>query len=93
MKSIHISEDIVSLSDFKINAAKMLTQVQQSHRPIVITQNGRPAGVLISPVEFDHLSEQSRFVASVKSGLSDVEKGNVLTAKELDKVLDEATID
>ena len=93
MKSIHISEDIVSLSDFKNHASKILNQVQNSHRPIVITQNGRPAGVLISPAEFDHFSEQVRFVTAVKCGLSDVEKGNVLTDKELDRALDEAAMD
>lgn len=90
MKSFHVSEDIVSLSDFKNQAAKMLRQVQSSHRPIIITQNGRPAGVLISPAEFDHFSEQSRFVQAVQSGLDDVEQGRVLTDQELDRALDEA---
>jgi len=71
----------------------MLTRVQQLRRPIVITQNGRPAGVLISPAEFDRFSEQARFVVVVKNGLSDVEEGNVLTDKELEKALDEAAMD
>jgi prevent-host-death family protein len=90
MKPFHVSEDIVSLSDFKNQAAKMLRQLQSSQRPIVITQNGRPAGVLISPAEFDHFSEQGRFVQAVQSGLDDVEQGRVLTDQELNRALDEA---
>lgn len=90
MKPFHVSEDIVSLSDFKNQAAKMLRQLQSSQRPIVITQNGRPAGVLISPAEFDHFSEQCRFVQAVQSGLDDVEQGRVLTDQELNRALDEA---
>lgn len=93
MKPIHVSEDIVSLTDFKNHASKMLRQVQNSHRPIIITQNGRPAGVLISPSEFDHFSEHIRFTQAVESGLADVKQGRVLTNEELDKVLDETTMD
>lgn len=90
MKSFHVSEHIVSLTDFKNQASKMLRQMQSSHRPIIITQNGRAAGVLISPAEFDLLSEQCRFIQAVQSGLRDVEQGRVLTEKELEQALDEA---
>ncbi|MDA3785644.1 MAG: type II toxin-antitoxin system Phd/YefM family antitoxin [Deltaproteobacteria bacterium] len=90
MNSIHVSENIVSLTDFKNQASKMLRRVQSSHRPIIITQNGRAAGVLISPAEFDQLSEQCRFIQAVQSGLSDVEQGRVLSEEELDRALDEA---
>ncbi len=93
MQPIHITEDIISLSDFKNNASKMLHQVQDSHRPIIITQNGRPAGVLLSPAEFDLLSEQNRFVQAVQNGLNDVEQGRLLTDDELEKALDEDPMD
>ena len=70
----------------------MLRQVQTSRRPIIITQNGKPAGVLISPAEFDSLSEQNRFYNAVKSGLADIEQGHVLTDEELDRALDETAM-
>jgi prevent-host-death family protein len=89
MKNIHISEDIVSLSDFKNHASKMLNQVRTSHRPVIITQNGKPAGVIISPSDFDHLSEKDHFIKAINSGLTDVKQGRVLTDKELEKALDE----
>ena len=87
MKPISISKDIVSLSEFKSNASRMLHQVQDSHRPIVITQNGKAAAVLISPFVFDLLTEQAQFVDAVKGGLTDVQDGRVLPDKELDKEL------
>jgi prevent-host-death family protein len=89
MKSIHISEDIISLSEFKNNASKMLRQLQTSHRPVVITQNGKPAGVIISPAEFDALSEKNRFIKAINNGLGDIEQGHILNDSELDKALDE----
>jgi prevent-host-death family protein len=92
MKNFQVSEDIVSLSDFKNHASKMLHQMQHSQRPIIITQNGRPAGVLISPAEFDLFSERSRFIQAVQSGLDDVAQGLVMADEDLDKVLDEASM-
>lgn len=87
MKPITISKNIVSLSDFKNKASRMLNEVQSSHRPLVITQNGKPAAVLISPSDFDILTEQARFVDAVKRGLTDVQNGRVISDEDLDKEL------
>lgn len=83
MKPINISQNIVSLSDFKTRASKMLNEVQKSHRPIVITQNGRAAAVLISPADFDLLTERVRFVNAVKAGMADIQEGRVVADEEL----------
>lgn len=87
MKPINISENIVSLSDFKNKASRMLHEIQRSHRPLVITQNGKAAAVLISPSDFDFLTEQARFVDAVQRGLTDVQNGLVVPDEDLDKEL------
>ena len=87
MKTLNISQNIVSLSNFKNKASKMLHEIQSSHRPLVITQNGKAAAVLISPADFDLLTEQIRFVEAVQRGLEDVQDGRVLSDEDLDKEL------
>ncbi len=87
MKPINISKNIVSLSYFKNKASKMLHEVQSSHRPLVITQNGKAAAVLISPSDFDLLTEQARFVDAVQRGLTDVQNGRLVSDEDLDKEL------
>jgi prevent-host-death family protein len=87
MRPISISRDIVSLSVFKNKASKMLHEVQSSHRPLVITQNGKASAVLISPADFDLLTEQVRFVDAVQRGLTDVQHGRMLADEELDEEL------
>ena len=87
MKQLNISQDIISLSDFKNKASKMLHNVQTSHRPLVITQNGKAAAVLISPSDFDLLTEQARFADAVNRGLSDIEHGRILPDEDLDNIL------
>ena len=88
MKNIHVSDDILPLGEFKTHASRVLRQLRQEGRPVVITQNGRPAAVLVRPDEFDRLSERDRFVAAVKEGLADSEAGRVVDDRDLDADLD-----
>jgi prevent-host-death family protein len=71
------AEDIIPVSDFKAQAAELLRRVCSTGQPLVITQNGKAAGVLLSPAEFDRLNDRARFVAAVEEGLADDEAGRV----------------
>ena len=53
--------------------------------PLSVTQNGKAAAVLISPSDFDLLTEQARFVDAVQKGLADVQDGRMLSDEDLDK--------
>lgn len=77
MRSLRIAEDIVPVSDFKAQASEWLRRVAESGHPLVITHNGKAAGVLLSPQAFDELTERSRFLAAVDEGLADSESGRV----------------
>ena len=77
MRPLRVSQNFVPISDFKAQAAEWLRKVGDSGDPVVVTQNGKPAGVLMSPQAFDDLTEQARFVAAVQEGLSDADAGRV----------------
>jgi prevent-host-death family protein len=85
MKALKISQDIVTLAEFKNQAAKLLERLSSSSQPLLITQNGKPAGVLLSPAEFDRIQEQEtiRFVAAVNRGLEDADNEKTLTSKQV----------
>ena len=87
MKEVQVSDGIVPLGEFKAQAAKLLKRLGESGEPMVITQNGRPAGVLLSPREFDLIQERQRFLESVAAGLADAEAGRVIDTAELRKRL------
>jgi len=88
MKQFNISKDIVPISEFKSSLSKWLKNIQTTGQPLVITQNGRPAGVLLSPSEYDELVYKKHFLDSVERGVSDAESGNVYSTQELKKELD-----
>ena len=87
MNNLNVSNDIIPIGEFKISLSKWLKNVQNTGHPLVITQNGRPAGVLISPSEYDELVHKKLFLNSVSRGLSDIESGNVYSTKELKEEL------
>jgi prevent-host-death family protein len=87
MRSVRVSEGIVPIGQFKGQAAHWLRRLTETDQPVVITQNGKPAGVLISPSEFDRLQERQRFLESIANGLADAESGRVLGTRELKRRL------
>ena len=87
MKPLQSSEDIISIEEFKTHASQVLRKLQESQRPIVITQNGRPAAVLITLQEFD-AHERKRFMSALQEGLADSEAGRVLDPEEVRRQLD-----
>jgi len=88
MKTINISNDIIPLGEFKTNLSKWIKSVQNTGHPLIITQNGRPAGVLLSPTEYDAMRYQKSFTDSVSRGIADAEVGHVYTPNELREELE-----
>lgn len=83
MAKIRVSEDIVPISDFKAQASEWLRRIAGSGHPLVITQNGKPAGVLLSPAAFDELAERQLFLAAVQEGMADEQTGHSHTTEEV----------
>lgn len=87
MKPLCVSQDIVPMAEFKGRAAHWFRRVAENNQPVVITQNGKPAGVLLSPAEFDRLVERERFLADVAAGVADIDAGQAVTTDELKRRL------
>lgn len=81
MKLLHVSEDILPIADFKAHAS----EVVRGPAP----QSSKPAAVLLSPREFDQLTQRARFLTAVDEGLADARAGRVLSDEELGRTLDE----
>src|SRR2546423_12602748 len=77
MRAVRIAQDIVPISDLKAKAADWLRRVAETGAPVVVTQNGKAAGVLLSPDAYDQLLERARFIAAVEEGLADADAGRV----------------
>ena len=90
MPTINVSQDIVPVGEFKTGISKWLKSIREKKHPIIITQNGRPAGVLIAPEEYDQLVYTKAFLDSLHKGIQDVNDGDILTTDELKEEIREA---
>ena len=87
MRAISISNDIVPIAEFKTNISKWFKTLQISGHPLIITQNSKPAGVLLSAADYDELVYRKSFLDSVEKGIADVDNGRTQTTDELRKAL------
>ncbi len=89
MKPLSVSKDIIPLGQFKAQAASIIEDLRTRGNQLVITQNGRPACVVMSPAEFDIMRERQAFLEAVAHGMADVEAGRVVSDEELGTHLDD----
>ncbi|HSN12980.1 MAG TPA: type II toxin-antitoxin system Phd/YefM family antitoxin [Anaeromyxobacteraceae bacterium] len=82
MKVLRVSEDVVPIGEFKAQAKKWLARARETGQPLVITQNGHPAAVMLSPAEYDRLTERQRFLDEVAAGLEDAKEGRLIDLGE-----------
>ncbi len=78
MKDVHVADGIVPLGEFKSNASHFLKELDGMGGPLVVTQNGRPAAVVLSPRVFEEMRERYAVLKAVSQGLADAESGNVV---------------
>ena len=82
--------ETLSLSEAKIKLSELIKKVQSTDTEVVITKNGRPAAVLVSPDEFEGWREtiaiksDADLMAEIKKGISALKKKtSVYTLEEL----------
>ena len=81
--TIRFSEDIVPLTDLKANPGRVVKQVAESRRPVLLTSRGRGVAVVQSVAEFDAAEEARAFMRAVVAGLSDLEEGRELAFRDV----------
>lgn len=87
MKNISVANDIVPIAEFKTSISKWFNNLQNTGHPLIITQNGKPAGVLLSPQDYDELVYRKYFLDSVSRGISDAENGRTYRTEEIREAL------
>lgn len=82
--------ETLSLSEVKMKLSEIIDKVFSSDQEVVITRNGRPVAVLVSPDEFEGWKETMRIksdadlMSEIKKGISSLKKkSKVYTLEEL----------
>jgi len=87
-----ISMDIKPVTYLKSQTADILKQVNETHRPIVITQNGEPKAVLQDPESYENMRNAIGILKLISQGEEDIRNGNFISQEDvfsgLEKLVD-----
>ena len=90
---MNITNDIKSVSYLKSKAADLLSQINETRRPVIITQNGEPRAVLQDPESYENMRNAIGLLKLISQGENDVRNGRVKSQdvifKEVEKSLKE----
>lgn len=81
------SEDVIPLSDLKVNPGRVVNQVDKTHRPVLLTSRGRGVAVVQSVRDYETDAEERAFLKAVVQGLVDIEQGRTLSLADAKKRL------
>ncbi|MBA3342604.1 MAG: type II toxin-antitoxin system Phd/YefM family antitoxin [Gemmatimonadaceae bacterium] len=69
------SQDIRPLSEFRANVATFVEQVQVTRRPLVLTQHGRSAAILLAVEAYEALIERAELAEDVRTAEAQIAAG------------------
>ncbi len=72
---MNISKDIKPITYLKSRAADLLKQINETHRPVVITQNGEPKAVLQDPESYQNMRNAIGILKLISQGEEDIKGG------------------
>ena len=67
------SEDVIPLTDFKVNPGRVVKHATEAHRPVLLTSRGRGVAVVQSVTDYETADEERAFMRAVVTGLADLE--------------------
>ena len=76
------SEDVIPLTDMKVNPGRIVRHAADTHRPILLTSRGRAVAVIQSVVDYEKAEEERAFMRAVVEGLADLDEGRELSFEE-----------
>ena len=76
------SEDVIPLSDLKVNPGRIVKHAAEAHRPVLLTSRGRGVAVVQSLSDYEKDTEERAFMREVVAELSDLEAGREVSLEE-----------
>jgi prevent-host-death family protein len=82
---MNISTDIKPVTYLKSKTADLLKQINQTHRPVIITQNGEPRAVLQDPKSYEDMRNAIGILKLISQGEEEIKNGKSKSQEEVFK--------
>ena len=75
MDRIRLDQDIQPVSAFRANTAAFIDQIQKTNRPVVLTQHGHSAVVVLNVSVYEKLVEELELLRDIRLAEKQMEEG------------------
>jgi antitoxin YefM len=89
MTRIEVMTETLSLAHIKAHLSEIVDRVEQQHDRVVLTRNGRPAAVIVSPDELEALEDTLELLSDpqalreIDEAREEIAKGHVVDGAAL----------
>ena len=89
MTIIMVMAETLPLAEIKAHLSEIVDRVEREHERVVLTRNGRPAAVIMSPADLEALEDTLELlsdpaaVQELRAAREEAARGRVVTADEL----------
>jgi len=80
---MNITNDIKPVTYLKSRAADLLNQINETHRPVIITQNGEPRAILQDPKSYENMRNAIGLLKLISAGETDVREGRIIPQEKV----------
>lgn len=90
MFDIKPTEDIISLSEFRNTLADCVAKTKETHRPIILTQNGRASSVFLDAADWESIQKKlhdAEVYEDLLSAEGEADRGEVVPHDEVMKMM------
>ncbi len=75
MSRIHFDQDIQPLSEFRAGVASYIKQINETRRPLVITQRGKGVAVVLDVAEYEAMQEKIELLEEIRTAEAQLASG------------------
>jgi len=83
MRPLRPSTDVLSVTEFRANTSAMLNQLRATQRPVVLTQHGRSAAVVMDVGVYEGLLDEIALLRDVRVAEEQIARGEGIPHEEV----------
>jgi len=85
---MNILQDIKPVTYLKSRAADLLKQINETHRPVIITQNGEPRAILQDPKSYEDMRNAIGMLKLISQAEEEIRDGKLKSQQEVFENID-----
>ena len=85
---MNILQDIKPVTYLKSRAADLLKQINETHRPVIITQNGEPRAILQDPKSYEDMRNAIGMLKLISQAEEEIRDGKLKSQQEIFENID-----